>query len=1301
MMSLKRRTAWTIFVIGIMIWIHGLNLVQINSSTSECAHREYASRQYKKFGSNDCVTRGNNSTGEDFEDDINELAWSTYSSNDPNGTNERSNYDAYDGSTYSWRMDTSGTQPNLNELVMHVGLDAGEDSVTGLKLTFATREYGTNNQDIIPNESDGHVNGDGVAVSDDGLHWYKLWQYPSDHSSWTMIGPLDVLALCPDLEMDPKEDFYLKFQQYGSGSIPNDGILWDNITLLVNGSGQAIPEIILNLPEPEVEAEISYNDIYATDQGDNGNEAAEVSITVTGKGEESDVSGEDIQIKYEIADGLGITDYGNPNINGDTYEWYEDFLMWNEEWVISFTLNSDYPFNGSIGSISYSYISWDGDLVDWIEMDGINLKVIGIDAVEIEVDDGIGGERIISGKPDGSLLTANAYDQDGIVMPAQDFTWSVDSWSYGLTFEDMNKNSARIIADEWTSGNTGNIILTHIATDREFRFDYTITWGSAFNIEVILVDPYIVGEHGVLIVSIQDNYNNSIENWTEKIYVNTTEGEVNFTNEVLVEDDGGIYDGWLYYEFKIEDRGQYTFVFTPNTYWGESDTVIHFEISGGISTDVSLDVEAGPVKSLSVLIVESDIYMGEPFHITVQAKDKYGNNNTRYDTPLIVTHDCMAYEEDLEPSPWKDMVGDVTLQMEDGTYRGDQKFYFNMTGHYNITVKSRVNHAINGNCSFQVLSAPGSLTEPGSPLNLQLSAGDGFVDLSWETPDDDGGSSIINYNIYRGTTSGSLSLLTTVGDLLTYSDTSVVNDVTYYYQVSAENIIGEGPRSNEVSAIPEAPPVIEEPHLTAQDFKNLSYSDPKGDDYTFYFEGKSDDDTVTDSFGIEGKYGYVDIVDLKAELVDGEVTVTIKHADDIMYGMSMAYYVFFVDSAHEQSGSLLKPQDHTEGTFSYTYSDSGNSIVYIKLEDDMFEGTYAWSYPEMDSLTWKAEGGTITYTVSTSDLEDVGVWPGSGFGVYAISCRMESMPGDTWYNKITWDSAGAGAADPPKEFNVKLAETKLGGEDKGGIFGYSVWVIILAIGIVLLAVILVIVIVLVKKRKRKEEGEKTEMERTEIPREEYVSITEEEKEGEIESEKHEFSKEEYEPIGEEEKEIGKGSEIERDQPEFPGEGPAPVPGVVTEGEERELEPYPSLESVAVKEDDVERIECPSCFSIVTMQDIACPGCGAVFSDEVEEVIVDEKYSIEEKSQAETVQKPRPKIAKMKPIPKELAGLLDKGKVVKGQRSTGEQPKRKRGKPIPRRREKEPGEKVGGTVDRREKPKGNMKSDGTNLELQHW
>src|SRR5437016_511469 len=102
------------------------------------------------------------------------------------------------------------------------------------------------------------------------------------------------------------------------------------------------------------------------------------------------------------------------------------------------------------------------------------------------------------------------------------------------------------------------------------------------------------------------------------------------------------------------------------------------------------------------------------------------------------------------------------------------------------------------------LSAPP--TPPSAPQNLAATGGNAQVALTWQAPASDGGSPIMNYKIYRGLAPTTETLLTTVGNVLTYTDTAVTNGVTYYYQISAVNAAGEGPRSNEASVTPSPPP---------------------------------------------------------------------------------------------------------------------------------------------------------------------------------------------------------------------------------------------------------------------------------------------------------------------------------------------------------------------------------------------------------------------------------------------------------------------------------------------------------------
>jgi hypothetical protein len=92
---------------------------------------------------------------------------------------------------------------------------------------------------------------------------------------------------------------------------------------------------------------------------------------------------------------------------------------------------------------------------------------------------------------------------------------------------------------------------------------------------------------------------------------------------------------------------------------------------------------------------------------------------------------------------------------------------------------------------------------PGAP-SLTANGGDGTVSLSWTAPASDGGAAITAYNVYRGTSAGGESLLTSVGNVTSYADGAVVNGTTYFYRVAAVNSVGEGAQSNESSATPRA-----------------------------------------------------------------------------------------------------------------------------------------------------------------------------------------------------------------------------------------------------------------------------------------------------------------------------------------------------------------------------------------------------------------------------------------------------------------------------------------------------------------
>jgi hypothetical protein len=94
---------------------------------------------------------------------------------------------------------------------------------------------------------------------------------------------------------------------------------------------------------------------------------------------------------------------------------------------------------------------------------------------------------------------------------------------------------------------------------------------------------------------------------------------------------------------------------------------------------------------------------------------------------------------------------------------------------------------------------------PAAPRVVSAVADAGGVLVSWLEPDN-GGDPITSYNIYRGTSSGTETLLATVSNSplnkhTKYLDTTANANTNYFYHVTAVNVVGESAFCEEVSII--------------------------------------------------------------------------------------------------------------------------------------------------------------------------------------------------------------------------------------------------------------------------------------------------------------------------------------------------------------------------------------------------------------------------------------------------------------------------------------------------------------------
>lgn len=96
----------------------------------------------------------------------------------------------------------------------------------------------------------------------------------------------------------------------------------------------------------------------------------------------------------------------------------------------------------------------------------------------------------------------------------------------------------------------------------------------------------------------------------------------------------------------------------------------------------------------------------------------------------------------------------------------------------------------------------GELTTPTAPTNLTAEPASGAVRLSWNAASGDP----TGYRILQSQTSGGsyTEVATVSAAILTYIVTGLQNGTEYFFVVRAFNAAGDGPDSNEASAIPEA-----------------------------------------------------------------------------------------------------------------------------------------------------------------------------------------------------------------------------------------------------------------------------------------------------------------------------------------------------------------------------------------------------------------------------------------------------------------------------------------------------------------
>ena len=284
---------------------------------------------------------------------------------------------------------------------------------------------------------------------------------------------------------------------------------------------------------------------------------------------------------------------------------------------------------------------------------------------------------------------------------------------------------------------------------------------------------------------------------------------------------------------------------------------------------------------------------------------------------------------------------------------------------------------------------PSDITPPAIPTGLSATAGDGYVSLSWNTntePD------MKNYHIFRRTspTGQEIYIASPPKSLTTYTDNSVTNGTTYYYQICA---VDESDNRSQLCNMVSATPISNNPSkptgLTATALPGailLSWNANPESDITNYriFKG-----TATSSI----LYFY-SLSATETSFQDNNVEFGITYYYKINVKNDKGYYSPF-SSIVSASPEILDVTPPSAPQNLSGYSDGSN--IYLDWDDNTESDlNNYWVYRAIPGLAWNNyayRGKTI------SNYTDGGVSLGTTYS-YRISAVDNSSNESSYSNVV-------------------------------------------------------------------------------------------------------------------------------------------------------------------------------------------------------------------------------------------------------------------------------------------------------------
>ena len=210
-------------------------------------------------------------------------------------------------------------------------------------------------------------------------------------------------------------------------------------------------------------------------------------------------------------------------------------------------------------------------------------------------------------------------------------------------------------------------------------------------------------------------------------------------------------------------------------------------------------------------------------------------------------------------------------------------------GTYNITFTATDIAANSATATQVIIVGP---TTPSAPRDLSATPGNGEVSLSWNVPDDDGGSSIIGYQIASKTGNSDFTtfkeILGSSAETQTYTAMGLTNGVTYTFKILAINSVGDGAESNKVFIAPVAQNI--EPTANAGSNQSIT----SGVEVTL--DGSASSDSEDDIAGTALSYNWAQISGTTVTLSSTNTITATFTAPDVDAETTLVFTLTVTDS---------------------------------------------------------------------------------------------------------------------------------------------------------------------------------------------------------------------------------------------------------------------------------------------------------------------------------------------------------------------------------------------------------------------